>query len=88
MIKLDIARKVAESLKIKDTEALEIVNTIIQALKESIVEHQRVEIRDFGVFQIKERKPKIGRNPKTQKEYPIPPRRVVTFKPGKEIKTV
>lgn len=88
MIKLDIARLVAERLKKKDPDGVIIVNEIIEALKEAIIGSGRVELRNFGVFQIKGRKPKIGRNPKTRKEYPIPPRRVVTFKPGKEIKTV
>lgn len=88
MIKLDIAHNIAEKLQIKDAEALKIVNEIIKALKDTIIEYKRVEIRNFGVFQIKERKPKIGRNPKNQKLYPIPPRKVVTFKSGKEIKTV
>ena len=88
MIKLDIAHKVAEALSIKDQDAMKIVNEVIDAIRESVIEHKRLEIRNFGVFEVKERKPKIGRNPKTKVEYPIPRRFVVTFKPGKEIKTV
>lgn len=88
MIKLDIARHVAEALDIKDQDAMRIVNEIINAIRETVVENGRLEIRNFGIFQIKQRKPKIGRNPKTKVEYPIPQRSVVTFKSGKEIKTV
>ncbi|MCD6385381.1 integration host factor subunit beta [Candidatus Sumerlaeota bacterium] len=88
MIKLDIAHKIAESLHIKDKEAMKIVTEIITAIRETVVKYGRLEIRNFGVFQIKERKSKIGRNPKTKVEYPIPRRRVVTFKPGKDIRTV
>ncbi len=88
MIKIDIAHKVAEELSIKDQDAMKIVNEIIDAIRESVLEHGRIEIRNFGVFEVKERKPKIGRNPKTKVEYPIPRRNVVTFKSGKEIKTV
>lgn len=86
MIKADIVKAVAERLKLKDKEALEIVDATIDALKEVICEHGRLEVRDFGVFQIKERKARIGRNPRNKTEYPIPPRRVVTFKLGKELK--
>jgi nucleoid DNA-binding protein len=93
MIKADIVKRVAEELSnetnaIKDKEALEIVDRIIDSFKDIIVDHQRLEIRDFGVFQVKERKARVGRNPKNRVEYPIPSHRVVTFKPGKEIKNL
>lgn len=86
MIKADIVRRVAEHLKLKDKEALVIVDAALEAIKETVAEHGRLEIRDFGVFQVKQRKERVGRNPKDKKEYPIPPRRVVTFKMGKELK--
>jgi hypothetical protein len=55
-------------------------------MKKIVAEEGRLEIRDFGVFQTKKRKERIGRNPKDKKEYPIPARRVVTFKMGRELK--
>ncbi|MEQ8819091.1 MAG: HU family DNA-binding protein [Sumerlaeia bacterium] len=93
MIKADIVKRVAEELSteeqpLKDKEALELVDTIIESIKEIVVRDQRLEVRDFGVFQIKTRKARIGRNPKNRKEYPIPAHKVVTFKPGKEIKII
>jgi nucleoid DNA-binding protein len=86
MIKADIVKRVAENLKLKDKDALAIVDEIIVAMKKVVSEQSRLEIRDFGVFQTKVRKQRLGRNPKDKKEYPIPPRRVVTFKMGKELK--
>jgi nucleoid DNA-binding protein len=86
MIKIDIVKRVADQLKLKDKEALTVVDTIIEAMKDSIREHERMEIRNFGVFQVKQRKPRTGRNPRNKKEYPILPRKVVTFKLGKELK--
>ena len=86
MIKIDIVKQVARELKIRDKEALAVIDTIIDSLKQIIHENQRIEIRNFGVFQIKQRKPRTGRNPRNKKEYPILPRRVVTFKLGKELK--
>lgn len=86
MIKADIVRRLAKRLHLKDKDALKIVDQILESMKDVIAAKGRLEIRDFGVFQVKERKPRIGRNPKNRLEYPIPPRRVVTFKPGKELK--
>jgi nucleoid DNA-binding protein len=86
MIKIDIVKRVAEALKIKDREALMVVDTIVEAIKDTIKEHGRIEIRNFGVFQVKQRKPRTGRNPRNKKEYPIVSRKVVTFKLGKELK--
>jgi len=86
MIKTDITKKVAQQLEMKDREALGVVDGILDSLKEVICEYQRLEIRDFGVFQVKTRKRRVGRNPRNKTEYPIPARRVVTFKIGKEMK--
>lgn len=86
MIKVEIVKRVAEHLNMKDKEALVIVDSIIDAMKKIVAEEGRLEIRDFGVFQTKKRKERIGRNPKDKKEYPIPARRVVTFKMGRELK--
>ena len=88
MIKADIVKSVGEALNMKDKEALVVVDAIVESMKEVIIRDKRLEVRDFGVFQIKERKERIGRNPKNKKEYPIPPRKVVTFKSGKEIKNL
>jgi nucleoid DNA-binding protein len=62
------------------------VDETITAIKQIVTEKGRLEIRDFGIFQTKQRKQRLGRNPKDKKQYPIPPRRVVTFKMGKELK--
>lgn len=86
MIKAEIVKKVAEELKMKDKDALVVVDHIIDAMKDIVSKSGRLEIRDFGVFQTKVRKSRIGRNPKDKKEYPIPSRRVVTFKTGRELK--
>ncbi len=88
MIKADIAKRIAKQLDLKEKDALVIVDAILAGLKDVILEHGRLEIRDFGVFLVKERKGRVGRNPKNKQEYPIPPHRVVTFKAGKEIKEV
>ncbi|MBI3991174.1 MAG: HU family DNA-binding protein, partial [Candidatus Omnitrophica bacterium] len=47
---------------------------------------EKIELRNFGVFKLKQRKSRIGRNPRTGQVVPVPPRKVVIFKPGLEIK--
>lgn len=88
MIKIDVAHRLSEQLKVKDQEAVVIVDEIIGEMKVAILKDKRLELRDFGVFKIKSRKPRIGRNPKNKREYPIPERKVCTFKIGKELKDV
>jgi nucleoid DNA-binding protein len=86
MIKAEIVKRAADRLKMRDKEALVVIDGIIESIKKVVAEQGRLEIRDFGVFQTKTRKERIGRNPKDKKEYPIPSRRVVTFKMGRELK--
>jgi len=88
MVKADIVKQLASHLQMKDKDALFIVDQIIDGVKHLIVTEKRLEIRDFGVFQVKERKPRIGRNPKNKVSYPIPPHKVVTFKSGKDLKNL
>ena len=86
MIKADIVREVSKQLGIRDHEALAVVDGMLDSMKEVIRNYRRLEIRDFGVFQVKTRKKRIGRNPRDKIEYPIPARQVVTFRVGKEMK--
>lgn len=87
MIKIDIAKQIAQRLNMQERDAVRVVDEICDSIRQIVAEKGRLEIRDFGVFQAKVRKPRIGRNPKKKEnEYPIPERRVVTFKMGKEVK--
>lgn len=87
MIKADIAKQIAEKLQMEERDAVRVVDDICEAIREIVATKGRLEIRDFGVFQAKVRKPRLGRNPKKKEDqYHIPARRVVTFKMGKEVK--
>ena len=87
MIKIDIVKRVADQLKIKDKEALMVVDSIIDAMKSTIKEHGRMEVRNFGVFQVKETRPKpAARNPRTGQIIYVPARRKTHFRPGKLLK--
>ena len=85
MIKSEIANAVAKRLDIKGQDALKIVDATMESMKDTINEQGRLEIRDFGVFVTKNRRGNTGRNPRTMEEYPIPPRRVVKFRAGKNL---
>ncbi|MCD6228496.1 MAG: integration host factor subunit beta [Candidatus Omnitrophica bacterium] len=86
MTKRDIVLKISEACGVKQTVVKRIVQGTFDAILESLQRGERVEIRNFGVFFLKKRKRKIGRNPKTGEVVPIPERVVVVFKPGLKMK--
>lgn len=88
MIKLDIVNAVLvklEGASVSRVKAEQAVETVFEALKNSLGRGQRIELRKFGVFSVKPRKTGIGRNPRTGQEVSIPPGKAVRFKPGKEL---
>jgi DNA-binding protein HU-beta len=88
MIKADIVNRVAEASEVSRVKAAEAVDTVLDALKGALSDGKRIELRGFGVFQVRNRKRGIGRNPKTGREVPIAPGKTVRFKPGKELKNI
>ncbi|HRC84633.1 MAG TPA: HU family DNA-binding protein [Thermoanaerobaculia bacterium] len=86
MIKADIVNKVAEETEVPRITAAKAVDIIIEAMKDALLAGKRIELRGFGVFQVRERKKGVGRNPKTGVEVAITPGKTVRFKPGKELK--
>lgn len=86
MIKADIVNRVAEESEVPRVKAAEAVDTILEAMKNALSEGKRIELRGFGVFQVRDRKKGVGRNPKTGVEVTIAPGKTVRFKPGKELK--
>ena len=73
-----------DQLKIGDCE--EAVATILAALGDAMTRGNRIEIRGFGSFSVAERKPRMGRNPRSGEDVEIPGRRVVRFKPSKVLR--
>ncbi|HUF18041.1 MAG TPA: HU family DNA-binding protein [Thermoanaerobaculia bacterium] len=88
MIKADIVSRVAEGTDVSRGKAAQAVDTIIEGLRNALANGQRIELRGFGVFQVKQRKKGIGRNPKTGVEVKIPPGNTIRFKPGKELRNL
>ncbi|MBS4016469.1 MAG: integration host factor subunit beta [Candidatus Latescibacteria bacterium] len=88
LTKYNIVEKISKEFKprIARTDVLTICQMFLDEVSKALLSGNRVEFRDFGVFRTKLRKPKVGRNPKTNVPLHIPPRLVVVFKPGKNLK--
>ncbi|HET7291863.1 MAG TPA: HU family DNA-binding protein [Vicinamibacteria bacterium] len=88
MIKVDIINEVSKAADITKVKAEVAVEAVLDAMKTSMMHGERIELRGFGVFQVKPRKRGIGRNPRTGKEVRIPPGRTIRFKPGKDLQNL
>ncbi|MDP8233659.1 MAG: HU family DNA-binding protein [Candidatus Saelkia tenebricola] len=86
MTKKEIVNVVVSKTGYKQTEVKKIVQLTLNAISDTLVNGKNIELRNFGVFKVKTRKPRQGRNPKTGEAVPVPQRRVVVFKPGLELK--
>ncbi|MCD6308517.1 MAG: integration host factor subunit beta [Candidatus Latescibacteria bacterium] len=85
--KKDLAMKVAQETGCKKSLASKMVDSIFSAMRNSLIQGDRIEIRGFGVFQVKDTKPKpAARNPRTGEIIYVPARRKTHFKPGKLLK--
>ncbi len=85
MIKQDIVQQVVERTGLPRSKAEAAVDTIFDRLKQAMTDGERIELRGFGVFNVRPRKTGIGRNPRTGTEVAISPGRAIRFKPGKEL---
>ncbi len=82
MTKKDIVLKIANETKIKQIDVKKVVQKTLECIIENLQEGKKVELRNFGVFKIKQRRGRTGRNPRTGEVVPVPPKKVVVFKPG------
>ena len=85
MTKKDKARTIAEEMSLHHFQVQEVVQRVFDGIIETLVQEGRIELRNFGVFEVKKRKARQARNPKTGEKVMVPERLVVTFKPGREM---
>jgi integration host factor subunit beta len=83
--KKDLVKTISDRLDMPQLRTREIVQKTFDALIEALVEEGRVELRNFGIFQIKRREARMARNPRTGQAVPVLAKTTVTFKPGKEM---
>jgi nucleoid DNA-binding protein len=83
--KKEIVKQISERIGLTQLKTKEIVQQTFDAIVDTLLEQRRIELRNFGVFEVKCRRARKARNPKTGDEVYVPPKCVVTFKPGKEM---
>lgn len=85
MTKKEIVKTISEEIGMTQLKTKEIVQKTFDAIVETLVEDHRIELRNFGVFEVKRRAARKARNPRTGEKVSVPEKFVVTFKPGKEM---
>jgi nucleoid DNA-binding protein len=83
--KKEIVKTISEEIGLTQLKTKEIVQKTFDAIVETLVEDRRIELRNFGVFEVKQRAARKARNPRTGAKVFVPEKFVVTFKPGKEM---
>jgi integration host factor subunit alpha len=86
LTKADMASRLFDELGLNKREAKEMVEMFFEEIRQSLERGGQVKLSGFGNFDLREKKQRPGRNPKTGKEIPISARRVVTFRPGQKLK--
>ena len=85
MTKKEIVKQISEKLGLTQLKTKEIVQKTFDAIVDTLLSERRIELRNFGVFEVKRRKPRKARNPRTGERVDVEAKNVVTFKPGKEM---
>ena len=85
MTRKDISRVISEELGLPQLQTSRIVRTLLDAIVNTLAKHGRVELRNFGVFEVKWRKSRKGRNLRTGEKVIVPEKCTVTFKPGQAV---
>jgi nucleoid DNA-binding protein len=83
--KKEIVKQISDQIGLTQLKTKEIVQLTFDAIVETLLADRRIELRNFGVFEVKLRKARKARNPRTGEKVEVPPKNVVTFKPGKEM---
>jgi len=83
--KKEIVKTISEEIGLTQLKTKEIVQKTFNAIVDTLVEERRIELRNFGVFEVKKRAARKARNPRTGDKVYVPEKYVVTFKPGKEM---
>jgi nucleoid DNA-binding protein len=87
LTKRDLVIRISEETGLVQQQVLDVVQKTLDYIAEALSKGDKVELRNFGVFEVKVRKARIGRNPNApETDVPIPERAVVKFKPGKEMR--
>ncbi|WP_137700305.1 integration host factor subunit alpha [Marimonas lutisalis] len=82
LTRMDLTESVFREVGLSRNDSAQLVETVLQYMSDALVRGEQVKISSFGTFSVREKAARMGRNPKTGKEVPINPRRVLTFRPS------
>ena len=82
LTRMDLSEAVFREVGLSRNESADLVESVLEKICKSLVAGEQVKISSFGTFSIRQKNSRVGRNPKTGQEAPIPPRRVLTFRPS------
>ncbi|PIE03535.1 MAG: integration host factor subunit beta [Acidobacteria bacterium] len=88
MVKADIIKKITDQTGLNRKVANDAITSIMETMKEALIKKERIELRGFGVFEVKAKKLGVGRNPKTGDSVSIEPGSSIRFKPGKDLRSI
>ena len=88
MTKAEIIEQIYEKVGFSKQESAEIVEMVFDTMKETLEKGEKVKISGFGNFVVRQKRPRVGRNPQTGQEIEISARRVLTFRPSQVLKTI
>src|SRR5215208_4708356 len=87
LTKRDLVIRISNETGLVQQQVLDVFQKTLDSIAEALAKHDKVELRNFGVFEVKVRKARVGQNPNApETDVPIPERAVVKFKPGKEMR--
>ncbi len=87
LTKIDIAEKIHDELEFTKKESIDILESFISLMKDTLKAGEDIKVSGFGNFEIKQKKDRIGRNPQTGESMTITSRRILTFKPSGKLRT-
>ena len=82
LTRMDLSESVFREVGLSRNESADLVESVLEKISASLVAGEQVKISSCGTFSIRQKNARVGRNPKTGEEAPIPPRRVLTFRPS------
>lgn len=86
LTRMDLTEAVFEEVGLSRNDSAQMVESVLAHVADSLVRGEQVKISSFGTFSVREKKERLGRNPKTGEEVPITPRRVLSFRPSQLMK--
>lgn len=88
MTKAEIIEQIYEKVGFSKKESAEIVEMVFDTMKETLEKGEKIKISGFGNFVVRQKRPRVGRNPQTGQEIEISARRVLTFRPSQVLKSI